>query len=464
MNSKMVKELLGLLFNLRNGLRSLIFRQASIENYYITIDQSALLVLFYSAITFFGSYYLSLPNPQISIFGLSTIATQVFMMMLAVFLVSRALKRHEAALQLFIVLLSTWPWFYLVWLVIGESSNFSFVQFYGDKKNIYIAYNIWLLAVLIHSTSHLIGFSPKNTVKSLGAYLLVISLPLHFSYMGEFWHLRYEDNEEFAKYRSINIENVYYKQFDFIEDLKRQMLPERPGVSDLYFVGFGSYGSQDVFMKEVQYANNLFDERFDTKGRSAALVNNIKTIDSMPLASATNLRSVINHVGKLINPEEDILFLYLTSHGSKQHELSVELVPLTLNMVDPGFLKESLDSTQIKYRVILVSACFSGGFVEPLKDDYTLIMTAADVDRKSFGCSNESEFTYFGKAVFEEQLNHSRDFIVSFNEAITSIQNREQSEQREPSHPQLFIGDKIREKLKFVRHELEAFYTETQAF
>ena len=47
------------------------------------------------------------------------------------------------------------------------------------------------------------------------------------------------------------------------------------------------------------------------------------------------LNLVIQHIGKVMNPEEDILFLYLTSHGSKENGLSVEFIPLQLNMIDP---------------------------------------------------------------------------------------------------------------------------------
>ncbi|MBI3343396.1 MAG: hypothetical protein HY028_00695 [Gammaproteobacteria bacterium] len=58
---------------------------------------------------------------------------------------------------------------------------------------------------------------------------------------------------------------------------KAKLLPERPGISDLYFVGMGSYALQDVFMKEVRYIQRQFDERFDTRGRSVSLINNEKT-------------------------------------------------------------------------------------------------------------------------------------------------------------------------------------------
>ena len=153
-----------------------------------------------------------------------------------------------------------------------------------------------------------------------------------------------------------------------------------------------------------------------------------------------------------------MVFVYLTSHGSEKHKLSVNLVPLSLNTFGPKDLKSYLDEAGIKWRVILVSACYSGGFVEPLKDSYTVIMTAAAKDKKSFGCGSKSDFTYFGNAVFREQLSLNFDFLSAFNNAISSIKAREEKEKRKSSNPQLYVGDEIKDKLSQLGKELEKFY------
>ena len=181
--------------------------------------------------------------------------------------------------------------------------------------------------------------------------------------------------------------------------------PQRDGVTDLYFVGFAGYAYQDVFLKEVRFVKGLFDRRFDTEGRSLALINNLQTHQAIPLASASNLSSALKHIGTIINSNEDVLVLFLTSHGSREHELSVSFWPLKLNQVTPEMLKRYLDEAGIKWRVVFVSACYSGGFIEPLKDPYTLIATAAAPDKQSFGCSNTNDFTYFGEAFFKDQLS-----------------------------------------------------------
>jgi hypothetical protein len=99
----------------------------------------------------------------------------------------------------------------------------------------------------------------------------------------------------------------------------------------------------------------------------------------------------------------------------------------------------------------MVSACYSGGFIEPLKNENTLIATASAPDKQSFGCGNESEFTYFGKAVLHEQLKTERYFPTAFEKATESIRARETAERKDGSDPRLFVGEAIAPKL----HELE---------
>ena len=451
------REVNGLIGNLKNSLHLLTFRQITIDRYYVSVDQSVLLVFVFAIITFVGSYILSLPKPEISIYGLANIATQAFLLLFAAYVISKISKTEKLILPLFIAFLSLWSWFYIGWLVFGKSNNFSYWEFFGDKKYQYLFYNIWIAAVFVTTASRIIGNDKVNVLKILTTYLVLVAIPLQYLTFGAFWHLAYNYEDEYAKYKSINEEYTYYRQFELIEASRENILPERSGISDIYFVGFGSYASQDVFMKEVLYARDVFDDRYDTKDRSVALINNIKTLKETPLATKNNLDLLIRHIGSLINPEEDFLFLYLTSHGSKQQQLSVELMPLSLNKVGPQELKRSLDSSGIRYRVLLISSCYSGGFIEPLKDDYTVIVTASASDKKSFGCGSKSDFTYFGKALFEEQLRHNYNFIDAFERAIQSIQRREQAEKIEPSDPQLFVGKMVRAKLEELSREIAVF-------
>ena len=61
-----------------------------------------------------------------------------------------------------------------------------------------------------------------------------------------------------------------------------------------------------------------------------------------------------------MDPDEDVLFLYLTSHGSKDHRLSADFWPLDLRDVDPAMLKRMLDKAGIRRRVIRIRKRHSG--------------------------------------------------------------------------------------------------------
>jgi ABC-type branched-subunit amino acid transport system substrate-binding protein len=106
-------------------------------------------------------------------------------------------------------------------------------------------------------------------------------------------------------------------------------------------------------------------------------------------------------------------------------------------------LRKLLDDSAIKHRVIVISACYSGGFIDGLKDDNNLVITAAAADKNSFGCDNESDFTYFGKAYFDEALRKTWSFTEAFEIAKPMIAAREKEQDYTPSEPQMALGRNI---------------------
>ena len=69
--------------------------------------------------------------------------------------------------------------------------------------------------------------------------------------------------------------------------------------------------------------------------------------------------------------------------------------------------------------------------IEPLKDDYTLIMTASAADRTSFGCGIESNATYFADALFQHALRFEDSFVKAFAQARERIAAREKERESE---------------------------------
>jgi hypothetical protein len=109
-----------------------------------------------------------------------------------------------------------------------------------------------------------------------------------------------------------------------------------------------------------------------------------------------------------------------------------------------------LRESGIRWRVIVVSACFSGSFVKPLADDYTIVIAAAAKNRSSFGCSDQRDLTYFGEAFYRDALSRSTHLREAFETAREDIRERELAEEFTPSKPQAFFGPLMEEKLRGI--------------
>jgi hypothetical protein len=212
----------------------------------------------------------------------------------------------------------------------------------------------------------------------------------------------------------VEVERVQVRQERLLADRLDALAAQRPGIADLYFLGFAGFADQDVFLKEVSSAQAVFDGRFDTAGRSLTLVNNRQSVDALPLATAANLATALAGIARRMDVEEDVLVLYMTSHGYRRGWFGVEFQEFGTRNLNAQQLRTMLDQSGIKWRVVIVSACFSGAFIDALKDERTLVLTASARNRSSFGCSHANAFTYFGEAYLDHALRRSLSLIDAF--------------------------------------------------
>ena len=190
----------------------------------------------------------------------------------------------------------------------------------------------------------------------------------------------------------------------------------------------------------------VLEERFDARGRVVLLVNNTATVAELPWATGLNLERSLRALAEAMDTERDVLVLYLTSHGGDDFKLAAMNWPLEVDDLQADQLRAMLDEFGIRYRVIAVSACYSGGWIGPLQNEDTLVMTAADSDHTSYGCGSKSELTFFGRAVFDEQLRKTLSFEQAFNAAMPVIRQREMAAKKDDgfSNPQIFVGKNVR--------------------
>jgi len=369
---------------------------------------------------------------------------------------SAAFRQPHLKLALPVIVLASDPALGLANIILALPGNQGWIEGYRIQWAGFWLLMAWIALIYWRAVAiALVPREPRFWWRSVsGGALLLAGIPLAIWANQPWFYARPAPSEPIAHYANPAAEDVLIKQPQLLYDALTSLEDERPGETDLYFVGFAPYAGEDVFRKDIETARDLFDDRFDTDGRSVVLINNPQTMLDTPFATVSNLRATLSEIGDIIDPDQDVVMLYLSSHGTRDHKISIEFPPLQLDSLSPQMLRQMLDDAGIKWRIIVVSACYSGGFIEPLKDDRTLIITASAADRTSFGCGAESAATYFGDALFQHALRFEDSFLKAFEDAKKLIADREKAEKRQPSNPQIFVGKSMAQKLPKLESEL----------
>jgi len=225
-----------------------------------------------------------------------------------------------------------------------------------------------------------------------------------------------------------------------------RLAPQRKGVTDLYTIGVAGWSDEDVFIKELDGTIASLAKVLPIEGRVLRLVNRADTAKTTPLASRDNLAAAVRAVAEVMDKDEDVLILFMTSHGTRAG-FALQLPGRSPFEFAPRELAKILDSTGIQNRVVIVSACYSGTFVPPLANDNTIVITAADARNPSFGCAPGREWTFFGDALFNRSLRPGTDLQRAFNGARITISEWELTDKLTPSNPQAHFGPAVVEKL-----------------
>jgi hypothetical protein len=148
-----------------------------------------------------------------------------------------------------------------------------------------------------------------------------------------------------------------------------------------------------------------------------------------------------------MNKDDDILLLFMTSHGSPDG-FALVMEDVGRGTLRPDEIASVLDDEGIKNRIVIVSACYAGIFLKPLISDNSIVLTASDENSTSFGCSNEREWTYFGDALFNRALRPGVTLQQAFDQAKQLIAGLEAEGNLPASNPQGYFGSALLEKLR----------------
>ena len=218
-----------------------------------------------------------------------------------------------------------------------------------------------------------------------------------------------------------------------------RLAPQRKGVVDAYVVAVG-LDSDAVFGREAREAGKVLARRYGAEGRTIVLAGSDgRTPSDLPRGSPGNIAAALARVAEVMDKNEDVLILYTTSHGAP--------LGIIYNDGDQGFgaispvrLADMLETLGIKRRLVMIGACFSGVFVDPLASDDSVVITAAASDRTSFGCQADSDWTFFGDALINTALRKAQSLAAADAEATALIAGWEMRGKLQPSQPQIAIG------------------------
>ncbi|MDR2364447.1 MAG: C13 family peptidase [Zoogloeaceae bacterium] len=326
-----------------------------------------------------------------------------------------------------------------VWEALGlppESRFFTFVQALPL---------LWLALACVARFSRAAPYTRRGLALVLLAFVGTYAIQAHYPVL-VLW--QQEDDDEMP-YVEVN-EQVLYGQSRLLAESLAKVQAGVAGKPELFFIGVGG-ADQDVFLRETLFVERRMNELFATDGHSLTLVNHSGTAQTYPMANAESLRRALKRMGEQMNGAEDVLFLFLTSHGSRDFRFSLSFWPFSFADISPATLRQALDDANIARRVLVISACYSGGFIPALQDNNTLVITAAASDRNSFGCGEEDELTEFGRAYFDEALRHTRSIEAAFHLAAARLDAKEKISGREASLPQIAGGGaELRAQLAFL--------------
>ena len=446
------RQLLG---NLGNGVRLSLFLRVDPEAFHATPGDLALLALCDFLFNLATSIFLVGRGGSFAYSAVPGFFFHLPLLLFLGYLAGKMLCRASLAGALPVALVSLSICVELCHSVLERLARLSQLEWldrYLEAPHYYRFFWWWVAAALVF----LLRLTPAPVARRLALLLLGAALiaPLWYYPRADLWVSAAESGGESGELHLT--EPVLSAQARLLDGQLAGLLPGEEGEPHLYFVGFAGDGTQDVFLKELLAAEKLFSRRFGTQGRSIVLANNPQTAATLPFASATNLARALARLGQVMNRENDLLVLFLTSHGSREHELAVNNPPLELDQLTPEMVRGMLKKSGIKWRVVIVSACYAGGFIEPLKDDRSLVITAADARSESFGCGYGENFTWFGEALLDQALRKSYSFTAAFENARETIRQWEDEQGETPSNPQLWVGKEIAKKLPALEQELAA--------
>ena len=218
------------------------------------------------------------------------------------------------------------------------------------------------------------------------------------------------------------------------------------------YAGFALHSDSTAFQGDVILTRNVLLS-INSQISALLLSNQLERSDIVyPFATKENVKTVLSKVARLADKDTVVLLLF-TSHGSP-NLLGIEIGGDYSDNLTAEELRSYLEDLKPIPTIIIISACYSGSFVSSLSSENRIIITSAAKDRTSFGCSSESEATYFIQAFFQNKFDESMSLSQLFSQARRQVAEQERRQKVSASEPQIFVGERMKKSVSVPLKEL----------
>ncbi|MFT4241668.1 MAG: C13 family peptidase [Acidovorax sp.] len=220
-----------------------------------------------------------------------------------------------------------------------------------------------------------------------------------------------------------------------------QPQPEPPG--RVIFLGFALHSQAKAFRNDVLLAEKLASS-IDPKALRIKMANPAPGQPAdWPQATVENFTLAMNKTAEVARPQDRVL-VFIAAH-SNPGVLNVMVDGKHRHPITPQILSDALAPLAARQvpTLVVLSACYSGAFVEPLKAPHRVVLTATDARSASFRCQYPGEYTPFAEALFG-QAAIGLPVTAWMAAAQQAVAAQEQRRKLPPSKPQIFVGDEAR--------------------
>ncbi|HMA31876.1 MAG TPA: C13 family peptidase [Casimicrobiaceae bacterium] len=434
--------------NLAAGLRLALFMPVSRTAFRIAPAQLVLLAVVSATIDIDADWVRAAHEAQFSILGLHSELLSLGVLVLTSAVIAILRRDPSLLLALPVVVLASFPAIQIASVIpdlprTDASMTDAARQFLGE------AFRVWVAVVCMRAVYVCIDPQlPRRRAWALGGGLLLVA-PVWFPQVVGPLTPWWRDVDVLAAAAGpVNpaSEPALAAQQFLMDRALDALDDERPGMTDLYFVGFAPDARRSGFAVDAELATRTMDERWNTRGRSVLLVNSPTTVAERPYATITNLREALLEIGDIIDSDEDVVMVYLTGDSNRDHALAAINPPLELVPLSPVGLRQLLDAAGIQWRIVVVSTCYAGAWLDALKDADTAVIASSAAGVHADGCEGGIGITPFGEAFFGKGMRRSDDIARAYDIARTDLAGRG------AAMPVMWMGPAIAEHLKSLAH------------